>query len=397
MNGIRSDSNVFIRLWALWKREIIFFSRRPLLLVILFVAPVALLLFFTSLMGSGLPTDMPAGVIDADNTSVTRQLVRTLDAMENTDLRQSYPDFHSAHEAMRRGEIYAFIYIPEGTTERALAQRQPKISFYTNEAYFVAGSLLMRDLRTLSEMAGMAVSRQTFTAKGMTDDAAMAAVRPIVIEGHPIGNPVLDYSVYLSNIIVPGCILLLVLIFTPYTIGLEWKRGDQRRVYMMAGQSSTVALAGKLIPQTLLFSLMMLLCDVVFYKYLHFPCRCGLWAMWGVGTLCIIAAQAFGTFIFGLLQGQVRMSMSICSLWGIVSFSLSGMSFPVMAMSPVLQAVAWLFPLRHYYLLYVNQALHGYPIIYEWPSLVALMSFTLLPLLTLPLYRHAFRHANYKP
>lgn len=390
--------NVFARLWKLWMRELGFFSRRPLMLVVMFIAPILLLIFFLSLMSAGLPTDLPAGVVDEDNTSTTRTLVRTLDAMENTDLRYHFNSFSEARDAMQRGEIYAFFHIPEGTTEQAIGQRRPKIAFYTNESYFIAGSLLMRDMRTAAEMFGMGISRQTFLAKGMTDDAAMAAVRPIVIEAHPLGNPVLDYSVYLSNIIVPGCILLLVLIFTPYTIGLEWKRGKQRRVYNeLAGQSSTVFLVGKLVPQAMLFSLMMLLCDVVFYKYLHFPCRCGLWAMWGVGTLCIIAAQAFGTFIFGLLQGQVRMSMSICSLWGIVSFSLSGMSFPVMAMSPVLQAVAWLFPLRHYYLLYVNQALHGYPIIYEWPSLVALMSFTLLPLLTLPLYRHAFRHANYKP
>ena len=225
----------------------------------------------------------------------------------------------------------------------------------------------------------------------------MAAVRPIAIEAHPIGNAVLDYSVYLSNIIVPGCIMLLVMIFTPYTIGLEWKRNDQRKAYNLAGRSTTLFLVGKLIPQTLLFSLMMLLCDVVFYKYLHFPCRGGLWMMWGIGVLCILAAQAFGVFVYGLLQGNMRFSMCVCSLWGIVSFSISGLSFPTMAMSPLLQAAAWLFPLRHYYLLYVNQALHGYSILYAWPSIVALLCFLLLPLLTLPLYRYAFRHAKYKP
>lgn len=389
--------NVFVRIWQLWIRELQFFSRRPMMLVVMFFAPVLLLLFFISLMGAGLPTDLPAGLVDEDDTSTTRTLVRTLDAMENTDLRYRYSSFSEARNAMQRGEIYAFFHIPRGTTDRALGQRQPEIGFYTNEAYLIAGSLLMRDMRTAAEMMGMAVSRQTLLAKGMSDDAAMAGVRPIAIEAHPIGNAVLDYSVYLSNIIVPGCILLLVMIFTPYTIGLEWKRGTQRKVYNMAGQSTSVFLAGKLIPQTLLFSLMMLLCDVVFYKYLHFPCRGGIWMMWGVGVLCILAAQAFGVFVYGLLQGNMRFSMCVCSLWGIVSFSISGLSFPTMAMSPLLQAAAWLFPLRHYYLLYVNQALHGYNVLYAWPSVVALLCFLLLPLLTLPLYRYAFRVAKYKP
>lgn len=389
--------NVFLRLWTLWMNELYTFSHRPLMLIVMFIAPVALIVFFITLMSAGLPTDLPAGIVDEDDTSTTRTLVRTLDAMENTDLRYRYGSFSEAREAMQRGEIYAFYHIPKGTTERALGQRQPKVAFYTNDSYFIAGSLLMRDMRTAAEMMGMGVSRATFVAKGMGDDAAMAAVRPIAIEAHPIGNPVLDYSVYLSNIIVPGCILLLVMIFTPYTIGLEWKRGSQRRLYNMAGQSTTVAIAGKLVPQTLLFSLMMLLCDVVFYKYLQFPCRCGIWMMFFVGVLCILAAQAFGVFVYGLMQGNMRFSMCVCSLWGIVSFSISGLSFPTMAMDPLLQAAAWLFPLRHYYLLYVNQALHGYSIFYAWPSVVALLCFMLLPLLTLPLYRYAFRHAKYKP
>ncbi len=388
---------VFSRLWTLWMRELRFFAHRPLMLTLLFLAPVGLLAFFLSLMGAGLPTDLPAGLVDEDDTSVTRTIVRTLDSMENTSLTARYPTFAEARAAMDRGEIYAFFHIPAGTTERALAQRQPQIGFYTNEAYFVAGSLLMRDLRTAAEMAGMGVSRQTFTAKGMTDEQAMTAIRPIVIEAHPIGNPVLDYSVYLSNVIVPGCLLLLVMIFTPYTLGLEWKNGTQRNTYNLAGQSSTVMIAGKLLPQTLLFSLMMLLCDVLFYKYLAFPCRCGIWTMWGIGVLTILAAQAFGVFVFGILQGSVRMAMCVCSLWGIVSFSISGLSFPLMAMSPVLQAAAWLFPLRHYYLLYVNQALHGYNVFYAWPSIAALLCFIVLPLLTLPLYRHAVRHATYRP
>ncbi len=382
----------------LWERELYFFSHRPLMLMVMFVAPVGLLIFFMTLMGAGLPTDLPAGVVDEDNTATTRTLLRTLDAMENTDLSHSYASIHEARDAMQRGEIYAFFHIPAGTTEAALAQRQPEIAFYTNDAYFVAGSLLMRDMRTTAEMVGMAVTRQTLLAKGMDDNMAMAAVRPIAIEAHPLGNPTLNYSVYLSNIIVPGCILLLAMIFTPYTIGLEWKRGKQRYIYRnLAGESTTVLLAGKMIPQAVLFSLMMLLCDVVFYKYYQFPCRCGLWMMWGVGILCIIAAQSFGVFIYGLLQGNMRFAMCICSLWGILSFSISGLSFPTMAMSPILQAAAWLFPLRHYYLLYVNQALHGYSILYAWPSVAALLCFTLLPLLTLPLYRHAFRHAKYKP
>ena len=385
------------RAFDIWRRELKLFSKRPMMLTLLFVAPIILLVFFTSLMSEGLPKDLPIGVIDEDNTQVTRTVVRTLDAMEQTGITQYYASVSEARDAMQRGEIYAFLHIPSGTTEQALGQRQPKIAFYTNQSYLVAGSLLMRDLRTASELAGLGISRQTFLAKGMTDEQAMAAIRPIVVEAHPVGNSVLDYSVYLSNIIVPGALLIFVLLFTSYTLGLEWKYDKQKKLYQMAGENSAYAVMLKLMPQTVVFSLMILLYDVVFYRYLGFPLHCPLWEIWAAGVLTIMAAQAFATFVFGLLQGSMRMAMSVCSLWGIVSISLSGCSFPVMAMDPILQAASWLFPLRHYYLIYVNIALHGWPIISVWPSIVALLCFMLLPILSLPMMSHAFRHAVYKP
>lgn len=381
----------------IWRRELKLFSKRPMMLTLLFVAPIGLLVFFTSLMSDGLPKDLPIGLVDEDNTQVTRTIIRTLDAMEQTEIKQSYASVSEARDAMQRGEIYAFMHVPPGTTEQALGQRQPEIAFYTNQSYLVAGSLLMRDLRTACELAGLGISRETFLAKGMTDEQAMAAIRPIVVEAHPLGNSVLDYSVYLSNIVVPGALLIFVLLFTSYTLGLEWKYGKQKKLYAMAGNNTALAVMAKLLPQTVVFSLMILLYDVVFYRYLGFPLHCSLWEIWAVGVLTILAAQAFATFVFGLLQGSMRMAMSVCSLWGIVSISLSGCSFPVMAMDPILQAASWLFPLRHYYLIYVNIALHGWPIVSVWTSIVALLCFLLLPILSMPMMGHAFRHAVYKP
>jgi hypothetical protein len=75
----------------------------------------------------------------------------------------------------------------------------------------------------------------------------------------------------------------------------------------------------------------------------------------------------------------LRLGLSFASLWGVLSFSMCGLSFPAMAMHPVLQGLANLFPLRHYFLIYVDQALNGYPMIYSWINYVALLIFMMLP------------------
>ena len=316
--------------------------------------------------------------------------------MEETHLTKRYATFSEARQAMQRGEIYAFFYIPKGLTDDAIANRQPKLSFYTNDTYFVPATLLMKDLRYACELAGLALTRENLYGHGLTTKEAMAILQPIVVETHPLHNSYLNYSVYLNNTILPGILILLIMLSTTYTIGLEWKNGTQRELYRMSGYSSTVALIGKLLPQTLLFSLMFTLYDVCFYRFLQFPCNSGIMPMILLGIVTVMAAQAFGVFLFGAFIGQMRLSMCLCSLWGILSFSLAGFTFPVTAMDKVLQYLSWLFPLRHYYLIYVNQALNGYAPVYVWTSIVALLLFLLLPSTVLWRYRAAFLKYKYK-
>lgn len=385
------------RIKNIFRRELQIYSRRPLFMFCMVVAPVVCVVFFGTLMDKGLPTKLAAGIVDEDNTNISRTIVRTIDALEETDLTYSYATFSDARKAMQRGEIFAFFCIPKGTTDDAIAGRQPRISFYTNESYFIPGSLLMKDFRTASELSGLALTRETLYAKCATEDKAMGIIQPITVEAHPIGNPTLDYGVYLNNIIVPGIFILLIMLSTTYTIGLEWKTGNQKKLYAMAGNSSSVALFGKLLPQTILFTLMFVFCDIYFYKLMHYPCNGGIWPMILLGLVTVMVSQAFGVFLFGLFIGQMRLSMCLCSLWGILSFSLAGFTYPVMAMSPFMEAMSWLFPLRHYYLIYVNQALNGYSITYAWSSVSALLCFCCLPFLVLPRYRAAFLKYKYQP
>jgi ABC-2 type transport system permease protein len=278
-----------------------------------------------------------------------------------------------------------------------MASRQPTISFYTNEAYYVPGTLLMKDLKTASVLAGLGTTRETLYARGANEKRAMGIIQPIVIEQHPLNNPSLNYSIYLSNIIVPGILILIIFLTTAYSIGMEWKMRTHKKWFEMADFNVETALIGKLLPQTLIFSLIIIFYDVYFYKILQFPCLCGVWKMMGVGILTVLASQSFGLFLFGLFSGFMRIAMCLCSLWGILSFSLAGFTYPVMAMDPVLRVLAFLFPLRHYYLIYVNQALDGYPLYYVWPSVVALLVFLLLPYFVIHRFHIAFDKYVYIP
>lgn len=378
------------------KREVLRIAVRPLYLFCMIIAPVFCYLFFTTLMANGLPTGLPAGVVDLDNTSTTRNIIRNLDAFQQTHIVAHYPSVMEARKAIQRGEIYSFYYIPEGTTEATLASRQPKVSFYVNYSYLIAGSLLYKDQRTISELAAGAVGRATLYAKGATEDQAMAFLQPIVIDTHALNNPWLNYSVYLCNTLFPGILMLLIFLTTIYTLGEEVKNGTGRELMRLADNSITKVLIGKLLPHTLVFFVIAVFYNVYLYGYLHYPCHSGIFPMLLAGLLLVLSSQAFGIFLFGLF-GSFRLALSAASLWGVISFSISGFTFPVMAMHPTLQALCVLFPLRHYYLLYVNFALNGYPLIYAWQAVAALLVFLLLPFLILKKLRTILLQYVYVP
>lgn len=369
---------------------------RPLYLFCMVIAPLLTYALFTTMMGSGLPTDIPVGVVDQDNTSTSRMVVRNLDAFQQTAVVAHYPDFHAARVALQRGDIYGFFYIPGGTTDKAIGGRQPRVSFYTNNTYLIAGSLLFRDMKTMSELASGAVARETLYAKGYTEAQAMAILQPIIIDTHALNNPWLNYSVYLCNTLLPGVLMLLIFMVTAYSIAVEIKDGTARDLLHSNGDSIYVVLTGKLLPQTIVFFIMEIAYNVYLYGYLHFPCNSGIGPMLLASFLFVLASQAMGIFMVGVFP-TLRLSLSFASLWGVISFSISGFTFPVMAMHPMLQALTNLFPLRHYFLIYVDQALNGYAMIYSWRSYVALLLFVLLPFLIIRRLKKALLTYTYIP
>ena len=387
---------IWKRLGRIAEREIYRITKKPMYLFCIIVAPIFCFVFFSTLMGNGLPTDLPAGVVDLDNTATSRNIIRNLDAFQHIDITARYSSVTEAREAMQRGEIYSFYYIPEGTTEKALSGRQPKVSFYINYSYLIAGSLLYKDQRTMSELASGAVGQATLLAKGATEEQAMAFLQPIVIDTHALNNPWLNYSVYLCNTLFPGILMLLIFLTTIYTLGTELKEKTANEWMQLADNSIVTALCGKLAPQTIVFFLIAVFYNVYLYGYLHYPCNSGILPMLLAGLLLVVSSQAFGIFLFGLF-GNFRLALSAASLWGVISFSISGFTYPVMAMHSTLQAISVLFPLRHYFLIYVNLALNGYPAIYAWQPIISLLAFCILPFFVLKKLRTAMLHFVYLP
>lgn len=375
-------------------RECGIMVKNPIYFVCMAVLPLCVMVFFTSLMDSGQPTEMPVGVVDLDNTSTTRSMIRKLDAFQNTRVTTYYNNMSEARHAMQENKIYAFLYIPKGTTDQLLSSRRPKIQLYYSYTSLTAGALAYKDLKTIASLGSAGVGSATMQAKGYTQEQILTFLQPVALDLHTVGNPWVNYNVYLSTMLIPGCLMLFIFLITAYSFGTELKFGRARHWLATAGYNVWTAMLGKLLPHTLVWTTIFCIYSLYTYGHLGFPHQGGVCTILLLAVLAVLSSQGFGAFMFGLIP-SLRMSMSVCSLWAVLSFSLVGTAFPVFAMDHALEGIAWLIPLRHYFRVYQTCVFGGFPLSFVWQNLLTLAVFTLLPVLVAGNMRRAMVKFKY--
>lgn len=363
-------------------REIEIIISRPIYILGIIIAPLLCCAIYIPMMSSGLPQKIPAGVVDLDNTPTSRALVRNLNSLEMMDVVSQPASFTEAREDVQMGRIYGFLIIPEGFEAKAMSGRQPEISYYTNNAYFIPAALLFKGFKTMTVLSSGKVTMQTKLAKGEYEYQIMPQLQPISYEAVALGNPWLNYSVYLNNNLLPGMLQLMILLMTCFCIGQEAKRQTAREWISESNNSIILAITGKLLPQTILFSLIGIFYLSLMYGYLKFPHANGFLPMVVAMVMLVVASQSVGVIIMSFVP-SLRVGLSAAGLYGVLSLSLAGFTFPTEAMYEPMQIFSEIVPLRHYFLIYCGQSLNGIPIHYSLMQYLYLFAFfaAALPLL----------------
>lgn len=354
---------------------------RPVYLCMMVLVPLGVFFFFLDLMDAGLPLKAPTAVVDADHSSLSRQVTRSLESSELLDINQKLESYHEGIEKVRSGEIFGFFYIPADFERDAIAGVKPTLSYYSNMTYFVPGTLSFKGFKTTAVTVTGGIVVTTLASAGYDGDP-MTIIQPLVAQDHPIGNPWLNYAYYLNNSFVPGVIALLVMMITVFSITEEMKRGTSVEWLQTSGGSMLVALVGKLLPQTVVFTVLGWTLQSLMYCWLNYPLNCPLGHMLLAMFLMVVACQAFALTVCELVP-NLRIALSIVSLVGILSFSITGFSFPVQSMYGAVGIFSYIIPLRYYFLIYVDQALNGIPLYFSRFYYVALLVFLLVPFIGL--------------
>lgn len=368
-------------------RELRRMTSRRLYFGVCLVLPLFCLFFMATIFGSGQMENIPIGIVDQDNTATSRQIVRNISAVPTFKVTRHFTDETAARQAVQRKEIYGYLSIPTGFTQRATTGMNATLSYYYHYALLSVGSELMAAFETALAPVALSPIAMEAVSLGVSQEQITTFLLPVQSSMHPLYNPDLDYSIYLSQPFFYVLFQILILLITVYIIGSELKFHTAQEWLTTARENILTAVVGKLLPYTFIFSVIGIFANYILYGVLHIPFHGSLLMMNLMTILFIIATQTLAVFIFSIFP-RIAYIISIVSMVGSLGATLSGVTFPVTSMYPPVHAASYLFPVRHFTEIAQSMLYFDSGFGYYWQSAAILWLFPLVALLILPRLKH---------
>lgn len=386
--------NFFSDTGAVLQRELRRIATQPVYVILMVVLPLVSFVFFAALFEKGIARNIPIAVLDNDHSDLSRKVTTMIGDTPSVMVAYEVQDMAEAERMMREGRIDAVVLIPFDFAKNIMSNRQTTVDAYVTGSNITANGLLSKDIQTAVTTFAAGVQIQLLTKQGLTERQAMAQLMPVRFMKHVLFNPYINYGYYLSPSFMPMMLLIFTIMATIFTVGVELKRSTAGEWFATARGSVMAAVTGKLLPVTTVMMLVAVAMFVILFNIVGVPLN-GSMAMLLAGSLLfVLSYQAIGILIVAVLA-NMRLALSIGGGYSVLAFTFSGLTFPIMAMSPAMQMLSRCFPFTYYTELIVDQALRGAPAIYSATDLCCISLFILLPMLSLPRLRRICTEEKY--
>ena len=342
--------------------------------------------FFALLFNKGVARDIPIAVLDDDHTSLSRKVTQMIDATPTALVAYEIQDMDEGERLMREGKVMAIVQIPSFFEKNILSNSQTHIENYVSGTNITVNGLLSKDIQTAVTTFTAGIQLQVLMKQGLTQRQAMAQLMPVRFDKHVLFNPHINYGYYLSPSFMPMMLMIFVVMVTVFAIGTELKHATAREWLGTGNGSVAAALAGKVLPITAVMFLISLVMLVINFKIVGTPLNGSLAVILAGTLLFILSYQSISVLIVSLLA-NLRLSLSIGGGYSVLAFTFSGLTFPMMAMYPWVQAFSKIFPFTFYTDIFIDQALRGAPVVDSLWDMGYIALFIVLPMLCLPRLR----------
>ncbi len=323
------------RLLAIARKETLQLRRDPRSLILAFLLPVALLVFFGYAITWDVD-DIRMAVVDQDHTESARRLVDAFRASRRFTVVERPARTGDIGPLLDRGAVRLALVIPPDFAADLGAGRVAKVQA------LVDGS----DANT----ATIALGYTQAIVQQFATDALLAGRRlrlPVVAETRIWYNEELASR----NMIVPGLVAVIMMIIagllTSLTIAREWERGTMEQLASTPVTRLEVVL-GKLLPYLVIGLADVVLCSVVGVLLFGVPFRGDALFLLAASFLFLTGSLGLGLFISAAARSQLLATQLGLLATFLPALLLSGFMFSIDVMPLPLRLLTYLVPARYF-------------------------------------------------
>lgn len=348
------------RVVAMARKEAIQLRRDTRSMILAFVLPMIMILFF----GYAITFDVANiefAVVDQDGTPTSRSLIERFESTGYFQIVRRLDDPRDVDEVLDRGIARVALVIPTGFAADLLAGHVTPLQLLLDGGDANTATIAQ-------SYSDVIVAR--FSAEMLSRGADTAP--PVAVSSRVWYNETLQ-SV---NMIVPGLIAVIMSIIaamlTALTIAREWERGTMEQLAATpVGRFEIIA--GKLLPYVGIGIVDVTLAIIAGRLVFHVPFRGNLFLLGALTLLFLIGALSFGMFLSAALKSQILATQAAMVSTYLPALLLSGFLYSIANMPVVLRAFTYLIPARYYIAVTRGIFLKGVGVDVLWADAVAMV------------------------
>jgi len=210
--------------------------------------------------------------------------------------------------------------------------------------------------------------------QGEPIELAQADLQPIPVQTHALFNPTLNYVYFLLTTLIPAVLQVVMVMTGAYSVGLDVETPHRLRILRALGGGLLPAMAGKILPYTVLFMLMLGFEDTVLVGMFGLPLHGHAWLLILAGLLFVTSCLLFGVLLAVFLKSTAS-AVSVGTLLTAPAFGYMGIGFPRLGMSTFAYDWGSLLPGTWYLIARVDQTIRGTPVDLSWKPILVLLVF----------------------
>ena len=331
------------------------------------------------IFSAGQPYKLPIAVWNEDHSSMSRQLVRMLQATPGLEVVHSVLNPAEAADALQRMQVYGVVHIPPGMERDVKRGGAATVTLMHNAQLATASSLLQRDLQQVVGTLSAGAEMQARAKRGDPHQALQVRMEPITTKLVALFNVSTNYEQFLAATLVPALVHILAMTAGVWCVGREL-RDRSLGAWLQASSSgldTLAALLGKLaIPAVLLWGSGMLC--LLYLAQLRGWHVAGSMGWIAVGLAALVGVSLAAGAVLAAVTLSLRTALSGAGLLSAPAFAFSGVGFPLLSMSASARGWALAMPYTHYARLQMEQWQMGAPVAQTVPVVGGLLLATLV-------------------